>query len=63
MPTLPGGGSRRVKLLLSELLGLMQMIWDAEILEHAEPEEVKVELSRTEAGTLRAELRGKEWRE
>lgn len=52
-----------MKLLLSELLGLMQMIWDAEILEHTEPEEVTVELSRTETGTLRAELRGKEWRE
>lgn len=49
-------------LSLRELLGLMQMIWDAEILEHTEPEEVTVELSRTEAGALRAELRGKEWR-
>ena len=63
MPTLPGGRNGRVKLLRSELLGLMQMIWDAEILEHAEPEEVTVELSRTEAGALRAELRGEEWGE
>ena len=50
-------------LSLRELLGLMEMIEDAEILEHADPEEVTVELSRTEAGDLRAELRGKEWRE
>ena len=52
-----------MKLLLSELLGLMQMIKDAEVLEHAEPEEVTVKLSRTETGVLRAELRGEEWRE
>ena len=49
-------------LSLRELLGLMEMIEDAEVLKHADPEEVTVELSRTKTGGLRAELRGEEWK-
>ena len=51
-----------MKLLLSELLQLMVMIQVSEVLEHADPDEVIVILSRRKDGSIKAELSGKEWR-
>ena len=52
-----------MEMTLQELLGVMQAIKDSEILEHVEPEKVKVTLWRFENGGLAAGLSGDEWRD